>query len=130
MQDQVGHCHCDGVFNVNSNIEHYCWHCSHWYHIRCIKRAKLENAPTVAELLGVQPSNLGDSNILQLSMMLIERGGHFGVSGNGHLQLQIRNKLKTCQVLDGMDAEVDLAYVETARVQFDYFHCTVCKSPI
>jgi hypothetical protein len=131
VQDQVRHCSCDGVFNVNSDIERYCWLCSHWYHVRCIKHAKFKNVPTVAEVLGFQPSFLSDEDTLHLlSMAPIERGGRFGVSGNGHLQLKIRTMVKAGQVLDSMDAEMDLAYVESVSVQFDYFYCPACGSPI
>ena len=121
----------DPVSHLSSHGEHYCWLCSHWYHVRCIKHAKFENVPTVAEVLGFQPSFLSDDNTLHLlSMAPIERGGWFGVSGNGHLQLKIRTMVKAGQALDSMDAEKDLAYVERVSVQFDYFYCLACGSPI
>jgi hypothetical protein len=61
----------------------------------------------------------------------IERGGRFGISGNGHHQLQIRNMLKTPTDLSGSNAGIDLNYVESvSTVLFDYFSCPGCDWPI
>jgi hypothetical protein len=64
-------------------------------------------------------------------MVPIERGGRFGLCGNGKLQLQIRNILKAGEDLSGLNAEMYSEYVETvSKVSFDYFSCPHCKSAI
>src|SRR5882724_599421 len=133
-QDQTKHCTCDATFNINTDIQRYCWACTSWYHVRCIKHGKFQKAPTAENVLGFQPSLsdvAGDILSHTLSMVPIERGGRFGINGNGNLQLQIRSVLKAGEDISSLIAEMDSKYVDSvSRVSFDYFSCPRCQSAI
>lgn len=136
-QGQIKHCQhqtCDGIFNVNSDIERYCWLCNNWYHIRCIKRGKLDSAPTVDQILGFICSLSDHKNLsLQKALLLvpIERGGRFGVCGNGSIQLPVRNALRNAAGLNPRTENIGSDYLQMASAtSFVYFHCPDCDTPI
>ena len=85
------------------------------------------------QVLGFQPSfpnsvDNGDIPFQQLSMVPIERGGRFGISGNGHVQMQIRNMVKAAE---DRATETDAEYIQKVLgLSFEYFYCLDCKSPI
>jgi hypothetical protein len=72
-----------------------------------------------------------DVSLQHASRAPIERGGRFGMTGNGQQQLQIRELLKTIIDLSGLNSEVDSVYFdEVSKIKFDYFDCPGCHCPI
>jgi hypothetical protein len=62
-------------------------------------------------------------------MVPIERGGRFGISGNGHSQLMLRETLRDAGDLTRL--RVETAYWhKVSDVRFDYFYCAGCRCPI
>jgi len=77
------------------------------------------------------PDVAGEILFRTFSTVPIERGGRFGLTGNGNLQLQIRSILKAGEDLSSLIAEMDPKYVESVSgVSFDYFSCPHCQSAI
>jgi hypothetical protein len=139
-QGQKKHCKvkvggCDGIYNVKCDIERYCWVCNNWFHIRCIKKGKMDRAPAVDEILGFQhsfPNPVGDGiSWEKVSMAPIERGGRFGVAGNGQMQLLIRKTLKSAGEFNPLVEEIEPEYIESVSTAlFDYFDCLDCGNAI
>jgi len=95
----------------------------------------MDRAPTVDEILGFQysfsdPVGVGIS-WQKVSMAPIERGGRFGIAGNGHMQLPIRNTLQSAGDLNPLIEHIDPEYIEkVSTASFDYFDCLDCGNAI
>lgn len=138
-QGQILHCidQCPGIYNMNSDIKHYCTFCNRWFHIRCIKRGRRQKTPTLSEILTFWPtldhSSQGDQkDLLQVLMAPIERGGIFGVSGNGQAQLRMRSLVSDAEgVTSDWMGEMDSSYVkQVLEMDFTYFDCPCCMNII
>jgi hypothetical protein len=132
-QGQIPHCipECPGIYNVNSDIEHYCTCCKCWFHIKCIKRGRRQTTPTLSDILTFQLSP-HPKDLLRILMVPIERGGIFGLSGNGQIQLRVRREVQNSEGfnlgwIDGMDS----SYMEQVQqTDFTYFGCPSCVAVI
>ena len=85
-------------------------------------------SPTLQEVLGLDHAPPLEEKGRWLLMVPIERGGLFGLTGNGQIQLAIRRTwFRKKEVWE----EVDLAYRELAkRSIFSYVLCPLCFRPI
>jgi hypothetical protein len=83
--------------------------------------------------LSPDPNPQGDvKDLLCILMAPIERGGIFGVSGNGQVQLRVRKEAQkaegsTLGRVDGMDVSYIVQVLETT---FTYFDCPGCVAVI
>jgi len=135
-QGQIPHCiaECPGIYNINSDIERYCTCCDCWFHIKCIKRGRRQTPPTIFDILTFQlpPPQCDVKDVLCILMAPVERGGIFGLSGNGQIQLRVWKEAQnsdgfTLGWMDGMDS----SYVEQVRqTDFTYFDCPGCVAVI
>ena len=65
-------------------------------------------------------------------MAPIERGGIFGLSGNGQVQLRVRKEVRNSKgyTSDWMDG-IDSSYMEQVlETDFTYFDCPCCVAVI
>jgi len=91
----------------------------------------MNKAPSIDEVLGFpDPVSVGIS-WEKVCMAPIERGGRFGIAGNGHMQLPIRNMLKSAGDLNPLIEQIEAEYMEkVSTASFDYFDCLDCGNAI
>ena len=64
-------------------------------------------------------------------MVPIERGGRFGISGNGYAQIPVRNVLLNAEDLSTLIMEMESHYLQMiSSAFFEYFQCPDCNTPI
>jgi len=95
----------------------------------------LEAAPNLRDVLGFNPGPFPGDDIEELLSVLMaptERGGVWGISGNGRTQLWARERLNTPEgFAPGWIATMGLDYVrQVAETDFAYFSCPECATPI
>lgn len=118
---------CHGLYRPNYDIQRYCTQCITWYHIGCCTGMK-GALPTLQQVLGEDQSPPLEEKGRRLLMVPIERGGLFGLVGNGQIQLAIR---QTWWRKKEVWEEVDLVYQELVeKTIFSYVLCPLCFRPI
>jgi hypothetical protein len=106
-----------------------------WYHIRCIKGRKVESKLTQQVIIAAFPSLdcVGRSERLQRVLLTpIERGGDWGIAGNGRAQLWAWDQLKTSDRFPSdWESSMGQRYVKEALGRdYMYFYCPDCNTAI
>jgi len=96
---------------------------------------KVSNAMGLNDIFGCELSPFPGDDVAELVEVLktpIERGGRFGLTGNGHNQLLAREQVRSNEGF-GSDwiSAFGLDYVrEVVNTKFAYFQCPRCNTPI
>jgi hypothetical protein len=92
----------------------------------------LEAEPTLRTILGYECQQTADPQLLRFLSIPVERGGLFGVVGNGRQQLQARKMARNDRVFVATwFRDIDAGYVEKCgSMRLVYFQCPTCDGAI
>lgn len=117
-------CPLSGIYNANSHGQRYCTSCLTWFHFGCIKQWR--GIPNTSQIVGVElPIDLPDL-LRDLLRVPIERGGLFGVVGNGQVQIALR-QMSTQPLRLEWESNIDNQYVANVLgADHAYYACPTC----
>jgi|ERR1700683_5081646 hypothetical protein len=124
-------CRHGGIYSPNSHCQRYCSACLRWFHLGCL--SCVEEELTLDMILGHGhecQQTLG-TRFLRFISAPIERGGLFGVVGNGRHQLWAREIGCNGIVTASWFKDVDAVYLEKCEsMDMVYFRCPTCHRVI
>jgi hypothetical protein len=123
-------CRHGGVYSPSSHCQRYCSACLRWFHLGCL--GSVEAEPTLHMILGYDYRQTADPHILRFLSIPVERGGLFGVVGNGRDQVQARKMACNDRVVAATwFRDIDAGYVEKCEsMRLVYFQCPTCDRVI
>ncbi|KZP07082.1 hypothetical protein FIBSPDRAFT_965916 [Athelia psychrophila] len=94
-------CPLNGIYKPDRMRQRYCQKCLIWYHLGCVKLVPDEQAIATEAIAGTSSE---DARLDSLIRLPIERGFLAGITGNGQVQLALRDHAKKGQPLVGNQA--------------------------